>query len=195
MFSVSNENSTSGPFNKGGIADLSLLRTLTGIRQKSWQPSLWKVMDSFLLLPYTSLATSRALSQQLLDCINFPLDLGDWRWVRPDLTYAMIYVYVSVICICIHIYICISFNPNPVTKLTSSSRSTEFSDKLPWNVSQMIMKTVPISTRIVISYAMKRGVPWWIWWKFNWNWDKNMIRIAQWKKKKEIKPNEQECEN
>ena len=33
------EDNTSGPFNRGGIADLPLLRTLLAIRQKSRQPS------------------------------------------------------------------------------------------------------------------------------------------------------------
>ena len=49
----------------------------------------------------------------------------------------------------------INFNLNPLIKFTSSSRSTKFEDILPWSISQMITKTVPISTRIVISYAMK----------------------------------------
>ena len=52
----------------------------------------------------------------------------------------------------------INSNLNPLTKFTSSSRSTKFKDILPWNISQMITKTVPISTRIVISYAMKLGI-------------------------------------
>ena len=64
---------------------------------------------------------------------------------------------------------------------TSSSRSTDFKDTLPWNISQMITKTIPISTRIVITYAVKRGIPLWIWGKVNENWDNNMIRISQWK--------------
>ena len=51
----------------------------------------------------------------------------------------------------------------------------------PRNISQMITKTIPISTRIVISYAMKWGIPLWIWWKVNGNWDNKMIRISQWK--------------
>ena len=49
----------------------------------------------------------------------------------------------------------ISSNPNSLTKFTSSSRSIEFKDFPPWNMSQMITKTIPISTKIVISYAMK----------------------------------------
>ena len=51
----------------------------------------------------------------------------------------------------------INSNLNPLAKSTSSSRSTEFKDILPWNISQMITKTIPISTRIVISYTMKQG--------------------------------------
>ena len=45
----------------------------------------------------------------------------------------------------------------------------------------MIMKTIPISMRIVISYVMKRGILLWIWWKVNGNWDNNMIKISQWR--------------
>ena len=39
------EDSTSRPLNRGGIADLLLLRKLLAIRQKSHEPSFWKVMD------------------------------------------------------------------------------------------------------------------------------------------------------
>ena len=42
------EDNTSGPLNRGGIADLPLLRTLLAICQKSQEPSFWEVMDSFL---------------------------------------------------------------------------------------------------------------------------------------------------
>ena len=51
-FSVNNfalsdvEDNTSAPLNRGGIADLPLLRTLLAIRQKSREPSFWEVTDS-----------------------------------------------------------------------------------------------------------------------------------------------------
>ena len=57
------EDNTSGPLNRGGIADLPLLRTLLAICQKSPEPSFWEVMDSFVLLAYVSLAASRTLFQ------------------------------------------------------------------------------------------------------------------------------------
>ena len=57
------EDNTSGPLNRGGIADLPLLRTLLAIRQKSREPSFWEVMNSFVLLAYASLATLRTLLQ------------------------------------------------------------------------------------------------------------------------------------
>ena len=47
--------------NKGGIADLPLLRTLLAIRQKSQEPSFWEAIYSFILLAYVSLAASRTL--------------------------------------------------------------------------------------------------------------------------------------
>ena len=71
------EDNTSGPLNRGGIADLPLLRTLLAIRQKSREPSFWEVMDSFVLLVYASLAASRTLLLQLLACLNFTLDSED----------------------------------------------------------------------------------------------------------------------
>ena len=48
----------------------------------------------------------------------------------------------------------ITSNLNLLTKFSSSS--VEFRDILPRNISQMIMKTVPIHTRMVISYEMKQ---------------------------------------
>ena len=57
------EDNTSGPFNRGGIADLPLLRTLLAIRQTSREPSFWEVMESFVLVAYTSLAASRTVLQ------------------------------------------------------------------------------------------------------------------------------------
>ena len=57
------DDNTSSPLNRGGIADLPLLRTLLAICQKSREPSFWEVMDSFVLLAYASLAVSRTLLQ------------------------------------------------------------------------------------------------------------------------------------
>ena len=57
------ENKTSSPLNRGGIADLPLLRTLLAIRRKSQEVSFWEVMDSFVLVTYASLAASRTLLQ------------------------------------------------------------------------------------------------------------------------------------
>ena len=68
------EDNTSRLLNRGGIADLPLLRTLLAIRQKSREPSFWEVMESFVLLAYASLAASRTLLQRLLACLNFTLD-------------------------------------------------------------------------------------------------------------------------
>ena len=55
------EDNTSGPFNRGGIADLPLLRTLLAICQKSREPCFWEVMDSFVLVAYASVAALRTL--------------------------------------------------------------------------------------------------------------------------------------
>ena len=71
------EDNTSGPLNIGAIADLPLLRTLLAIRKKSRELTFWKVIDSFALLAYASLAASRTLLQRLLACLNFTLDSGN----------------------------------------------------------------------------------------------------------------------
>ena len=57
------EDNTYRTLNRGGIADLTLLRTLLAICQKSREPSFWEVMDSFLLIAYASLAASQTLLQ------------------------------------------------------------------------------------------------------------------------------------
>ena len=96
----------------------------------------------------------------------------------------------------------INSNSNQFTKFTSSRRCTKFKDILTWNITQMIMKTVPISIRIAISYAMKWGIIFWVWQKVNENWDNNKIRISHWReshgrtiKSVERNPKEQDCES
>ena len=73
----------------------------------------------------------------------------------------------------------INSNLSTRKKFTSSRRSTELKEILPWNISLDITKTISISTRKVISYVMKPSIPLRIWWKVNENWDNNMIRISQ----------------
>ena len=71
------EDNTSGPLNRGGTADLPLLRTLLPILQKFREPNFWEGMDAFVLVAYASLAASGTLLQQLLACLNFALDSED----------------------------------------------------------------------------------------------------------------------
>ena len=71
------EDNSSGLLNRGGKADLPLLKTLLAIREKSVEPRFWEVMDFFVLLTYASLAASRNLLQRLLACLNFTLDSED----------------------------------------------------------------------------------------------------------------------
>ena len=89
-----------------------------------------------------------------------------WRWVRVDLILLMRDIYIS-------------FSLIAFAKFISSSRSTKFKDIFPWNISQMITKTVPVNPRIVKSYVMRQGILLWIWWKVTGNWDSNMIRISR----------------
>ena len=55
------EDNTSGPLNRGSIADLPLMRTLFALRQKTQEPNSWEKIDSFVLLAYANLAVSITL--------------------------------------------------------------------------------------------------------------------------------------
>ena len=73
-----------------------------------------------------------------------------WTGVRFDLILTIRDIYINS-------------NLNPFTKFTRNSRNTEF------NISQTIPKTVPTSTRIVICYAIKRGILLSACWRVNGN--------------------------
>ena len=105
---------TCGLFNREGVLDLLLLRRLA-ICEKSWEPSFWEVMFSFVLLAYASLAISRTYLQQLLACLNLTLDSENilcsykwkklflwtmaatqlWKRVRFDLIFMMKDIYIQ----------------------------------------------------------------------------------------------------
>ena len=86
-----------------------------------------------------------------------------WTWLTLGLIFTMSDIFINS-------------NQASLTKFTNSCKGTEFKDVLPWNISEIIKKAVQISTRIVMNYAVKRGILLWVWWKFNGNWDKKMIR-------------------
>ena len=128
------------------------------IHQKSRKPSFWEVIQSFVLLAFARFVASRTLLQWLVTCLNLALDADftillvkaktdfhelwqqhkqlkimqtseDWPDIYDDE------------------YILITF--------FSSSRSAKFKNILSWNISQMVMKAFPSSTRIMISYVIK----------------------------------------
>ena len=68
-------------------------------------------------------------------CMNYLCSTSSWkswRWVRLDLTLLMRDIFINS-------------NLNPLTKFTSSSRSTEFKDILTWNISWMMTKSIQIA--------------------------------------------------
>ena len=81
--------------------------------------------------------------------------LKPWRWC--DFTYLWWHTYIH------------EFHPETILKFTNSSRSTKFKDIKHWNISQIITMTISISPRRIISYAMKWGILFWVWWKVNEN--------------------------
>ena len=133
------------------------------------------MMNSFVLLADASLTASRILLQRFLACLNFTIDSEDsllvqtkkwkpWGRVRVYLIFTMSDIYINS-------------NLNLLAKFTSS-RSTEFNFIVPWNISQMLIKITPISTRSV-SYVMKQGIPLWVRRKVSGNWNNHMIKILQ----------------
>ena len=70
------EDNTSCPLNRGGIADLPLLRTVLAIGQ-SLESQVSGKRESFVLVAYPSLAASRTLLQRLLACLNLTLHSED----------------------------------------------------------------------------------------------------------------------
>ena len=125
--------------------------------------------------------------------VNYGSNTSSWKprgWVRLDLILMIGDIYINL-------------NLNPLTKFTSSSRSTKSKDILTWKIFQTIMKTIPINMRIVISYAIKSGITNWIWqiingterttWLGSFN-IKNSI-IKQMLLSEEINPKEQGCES
>ena len=105
--------------------------------------------------------------------MNYGNTTSCWKpraWARFDLIVTMREIYIKI-------------NLNPLTNFNCSSRSIHFKDIFPWNISQIITKTTSICTRIVINYAMKQGILFWVYWKVNENWDKYMIKISQWRER------------
>ena len=112
-------------------------------------------MDSFVLLAYTISAALITILQRLLACLNFALDSENlfcwykqksdlyelWQQLKQLKTMEMSVTWPDT-------YDDIYINSNLKRLIISSSKSTEFKDILPWNISEMITKTVPISTRI-----------------------------------------------
>ena len=85
------------------------------------------------------------LFMQMKKVISMSYDSGTsnwepWRWVRLDLTWDM---YIN----------------SNLANSQNSVPAAEAPRNSPWNIRQMISKTVPISTRIVIRYAMRRLFP------------------------------------
>ena len=168
MFSDA-EGNASTLLNRAGIVELPLLSTLLAIYQKSQEPSLWEVMNSFLISigkfgsfknPFAVITSLSELYSRFrfillvqmkkVISINYGSSTSCWKpwaWVRLDLILLMKDIYIDS-------------NLNPLTKFTSSIRSTELKEILPWHIFQMIMisKTASISTRTVISYALKWGI-------------------------------------
>ena len=164
-----------------------MLRTLLPIRQESRESSFGEVMDSCFIsickfgIFENPFATITSLSElyfrswifillvqtKKVISMNYGSSTSSWkpwRWVRLDLTFSVRNISINS-------------NLSPLTKFTSSSRSTECKDIFSWNISQMITKTILTSTRIVINYAMKRGSLLLIWWKVKGNWNNNTITM------------------
>ena len=147
-------------------------------------------MNSFVLLEYASLAVSRTLFQRLLACLNFTLqseDLSFWykqkKWFlwtmaaaqaaenhgdEWSLTWYFLWGIYASIPTWTHSQNSLAAAEAPSLKISSHGTSLKWSQK-------------PSLSAPGWNYLMKRGIPLWIWWKLNGNWDNNMIRTSQWR--------------
>ena len=180
------EDNTSRPLNRGSIADLPLF-------SNSWEVQGTKFLASdglfcFIIIckfgsfknPFATIAIMSEfyfrfrgffLLVQTKEVIstNHGSSTSCWkplRWVRFDVLLTMQDIDINS-------------NLSLLTIFTSRSRSTEFKHILPWNISQIIKKAIPICPKIVISCVIKYGIPLWTWRRANGNWDNNMIRISK----------------
>ena len=134
------EDNTSRALNRGGNSRFTFAENTIGNSPKVPRT---KFLGSDGLLCFLSICKFGSFKNPF--SMNFDSSTSSWkqwRWVRIDLILSMRDIYINS-------------NLSPLTKLTSSRRNTEFKDILPCKISQMITKTVLISTRIVLSYAMK----------------------------------------
>ena len=170
-FSVNNfalpdaEDNISCLLNRGGIADLPLWRMLLAICKSKessfWAPlfyyhvQAWQLQECFAMIASLPELYFRLRWFILLEQMKIVISMKfgsstsswkSWRWMTLHSIFILRDIYFSS-------------NLNSLTKSTSSSGSTELKDILPWDLSQMIMKTIPISTRVVVSYMMKWGHP------------------------------------
>ena len=83
-FALSDAEDISGLLNRGGKADLTLLRRLLTIHQNLREPSFWEMIDSFILLAQTRLTASKTLLQQLLAYLNFTLEAEESYFVGTN---------------------------------------------------------------------------------------------------------------
>ena len=154
------EGNTSVSLNRGGVSDLFLLRTLIAIHQKSWGPSFPGRLLCFISICKlgsfkNTFGTISSLSElhfrfrvfilpvQMKKAISMSYGCSTsswkpWRWLRLELIFVMRDIYINS-------------SLDWLTEFTSSSRSTKFKDIHPWSISQMILKTVPMRTKIVLS--------------------------------------------
>ena len=166
------EDNTSGKLNGGGIADLSFLKILLAIRQKTWGPSFWEVINSCFITickigifknPFVTITILFELffrfkrfillvQMKKIISMNYRSSTSSWkqwRWLRLDLIFSISNIHINS-------------NLTPITRFTSSSRSTNLKNVFPWNISQLITKTIPVRLRIVVNYN-EMGHPVWIW--------------------------------
>ena len=73
-----------------------------------------------------------------------------WRWMKLDLIFTKGDIYINS-------------SLDPLTNFSNRSRNTQFNVILSRIISQMIPKTTPVSTRVVISIVMIRGILFWAW--------------------------------
>ena len=148
------------PLNRKDIAGLpweqERLKTPLAIHQKSREPSFWEVMESYfssvckfgslknLFAMITSLSELYFRFKRFVLLVKMKKKKKRFLWAMAAAQAAENHGDEWGLTWYLQWGIYINSNLNPLTKITSSSRSTKFKDILLQNMSQMITKTIPL---------------------------------------------------
>ena len=98
-------------------------------------------------------------TKEVMDYGSNKRGLKPWRWITMDVIFIMRNIEINLTW---------THQKNSAAAIEAPSLNIPFH----WNISQTNMKATPISTKTIISCAMKKGIAFWVWRKVNGNRDR-----------------------